>query len=65
MSIRQDIGTQIASAGAKTAPAAAVSLTTLFGLPWPTIVQIATFAWICLQGFFLVRNEIRKRRGRS
>lgn len=64
MSVQQDIGAQIASAAAKTAPPAAVAITSAAGWAWPTIVQVAAFGWIVLQASYLIwrwQRDWRKR----
>jgi hypothetical protein len=54
---------EITVAAAKAAPPVAVtSAQVLFGLTLNEWVSIATLIYIALQAFFLVRNEIRKRK---
>lgn len=54
MTMQGEVGAQLASAAAKTAPPVAVAVTTFAGFPWPTIVQIAAVAWIVLQAAHLL-----------
>jgi hypothetical protein len=54
---------EIATASAKAAPPVAITATHyLLGIPLSEWVSIFTIAYIVLQGFLLIRNQIRKER---
>lgn len=54
---------EIAAAATRAAPPVAVTGTQwIFDLTLNQWVQVATLAYIVLQAFFLIRNEMRKRR---
>lgn len=58
------------SALAKLSPSAGVGGATLFGIPLPDVVLIATLIYTCLQIVFLVRDKVyrpwkEKRHGRN